>query len=48
MSRAFVNEDNSVEDVPERPVSAHPNYVTPQGLAAPPQFGIAAGLLFSA
>ena len=34
MSRAFVNEDNSVEDVPERPVSTHPNYVTPQGLAA--------------
>ena len=34
MSRAFVNEDNSVEDVPERPVSPHPNYVTPQGLAA--------------
>ncbi len=34
MSRAFVNENNSVEDVPERPVSPHPNYVTPQGLAA--------------
>lgn len=34
MSRAFVNEDNSVEDLPERPVSPHPNYVTPQGLAA--------------
>ena len=34
MSRAVVNENNSVEDVPERPVSPHPNYVTPQGLAA--------------
>jgi transcription elongation GreA/GreB family factor len=33
MSRAFVNEDNLVEDVPDRPVSAHPNYVTRQGLA---------------
>ncbi len=33
MSRAFVNEDNSIEDVPDRPVSEHPNYVTPEGLA---------------
>jgi transcription elongation GreA/GreB family factor len=32
MSRAFVNEDNLVEDVPDRPVSAHPNYVTRRGL----------------
>ena len=32
MSRAFVNEDNSIEDVPDRPVSEHPNYVTPEGL----------------
>ena len=35
MSRAFVKE-NDLEhagiDVPERPVSAHPNYVTPAGL----------------
>src|SRR3569623_2602118 len=34
MSRAFVNEDHSVEDLPERPVAAHPYYVTPLGLAA--------------
>jgi len=33
MSRAFVNEDKVVEDVPDRPVSAHPNYVTQHGLA---------------
>ena len=32
MSRAFVNEDHYVEDSPDRPVSAHPNYVTPRGL----------------
>jgi transcription elongation GreA/GreB family factor len=32
MSRAFVNEDHFVEDVPDRPVSEHPNYVTPHGL----------------
>lgn len=35
MSRAFVKE-NDLEhagiDIPERPVSAHPNYVTPNGL----------------
>jgi len=37
MSRAFVNEDAQSEaqaDLPERPQSPHPNYVTPQGLAA--------------
>lgn len=34
MSRAFVNEDHFVEDVPDRPVSTHPNYVTKEGLAA--------------
>ena len=33
MSRAFVNEDKAVEDLPDRPVSAHPNYVTLKGLA---------------
>jgi transcription elongation GreA/GreB family factor len=32
MSRAFVNEDHFVEDLPDRPVSEHPNYVTPHGL----------------
>jgi transcription elongation GreA/GreB family factor len=32
MSRAFVNEDHHVEDLPDRPVSGHPNYVTPRGL----------------
>jgi transcription elongation GreA/GreB family factor len=32
MSRAFVNEDHFVEDLPDRPVSGHPNYVTPGGL----------------
>ena len=37
MSRAFVNEDLQSEaqaELPERPQSDHPNYVTPQGLAA--------------
>lgn len=36
MSRAFVNEDSGtgVEDLPDLPQSPHPNYVTPQGLAA--------------
>lgn len=37
VSRAFVNEDAQSEsqaDLPERPQSEHPNYVTPQGLAA--------------
>jgi transcription elongation GreA/GreB family factor len=36
MSRAFVKEpdgDGVAEEVPERPVSLHPNYVTPRGLA---------------
>lgn len=35
MSRAFVKEDNeeTFEDLPERPVSEHPNYVTAEGLA---------------
>ena len=33
MSRAFVNEDKAVEDLPDRPVSSHPNYVTVKGLA---------------
>jgi transcription elongation GreA/GreB family factor len=32
MSRAFVNEDRFVEDLPDRAVSGHPNYVTPRGL----------------
>jgi len=37
VSRAFVNEDVQSEaqsELPERPQSEHPNYVTPQGLAA--------------
>jgi len=36
MSRAFVKQDdeNPVEDLPERPVSSAPNLVTPQGFAA--------------
>jgi transcription elongation GreA/GreB family factor len=33
MSREFVNEDKAVEDLPDRPVSTHPNYVTEKGLA---------------
>jgi transcription elongation GreA/GreB family factor len=33
MSRAFVSEDHAVEDVPDRPVSPHPNYVTQRGIA---------------
>jgi len=35
MSRAFVkdsDEDQVAGEVPERPLAAHPNYVTPQGL----------------
>ncbi len=33
MSRAFVKEDAGGEDgLPDRPVSPHPNYVTPEGL----------------
>jgi|LNFM01.1.fsa_nt_gb transcription elongation GreA/GreB family factor len=35
MSRAFVKEDDdAVEDMPERPVSTAPNLVTAEGLAA--------------
>jgi len=34
VSRAFVKEtDESFEILPDRPVSPHPNLVTPQGLA---------------
>ncbi len=34
MSRAFVKEDgNDLEPLPDLPVSPHPNYVTPRGLA---------------
>lgn len=36
MSRGFVKEDDlehAGTDLPERPISAHPNYVTPTGLA---------------
>lgn len=35
MSRAFVREETAetFEDLPERPVSEHSNYVTPNGLA---------------
>jgi transcription elongation GreA/GreB family factor len=32
MSRAFVNEDSFVDDLPDRPVSRHPNHVTERGL----------------
>jgi transcription elongation factor GreB len=32
MSRAFTKEDDAGEDLPERPVPAGPNYVTPLGL----------------
>jgi len=37
MSRAFVKESDDAaigDELPERPQSPHPNYVTPQGLAA--------------
>lgn len=35
MSRAFVKEgDGSLDPLPDLPVSPHPNYVTPAGLAA--------------
>lgn len=35
MSRAFVKEtDDSAVELPDRPVSFHPNLVTPEGLAA--------------
>jgi transcription elongation GreA/GreB family factor len=34
MSRAFVKEqDDAVEELPERPISEHPNDVTPEGAA---------------
>ncbi|MBW8775462.1 MAG: hypothetical protein JF596_10625, partial [Stenotrophomonas sp.] len=36
MSRAFVKEgdgDDSTGDLPELPISEHPNYVTPRGMA---------------
>ncbi len=35
MSRAFIKENDSdlPDELPELPLSAHPNYVTPQGLA---------------
>jgi len=32
MSRAFVNEDSFVEELPDRPISEHPNLVTERGL----------------
>ena len=35
MSRAFVKEvEYKINDLPDRPVSMHPNYVTAEGLAA--------------
>lgn len=36
MSRAFVKEDSGdgIEDLPDLPISPHPNYVTPTGHAA--------------
>ena len=33
MSRAFVNEDAQVDELPDRPISEHPNLVTERGLA---------------
>ena len=36
MSRAFVKEQEggeAFEDLPDRPISPHPNFVTPEGLA---------------
>jgi transcription elongation GreA/GreB family factor len=34
MSRAFVKETDDVREIlPDRPISRHPNFVTPQGLA---------------
>ena len=33
MSRAFVKETDAVPELPDRPVSPHPNVVTPRGLA---------------
>ncbi len=34
MSRAFVKETDEVPELPDRPVSPHPNFVTGRGLAA--------------
>jgi transcription elongation GreA/GreB family factor len=36
MSRAFVKEQDyqGAEPLPDRPISEHPNFVTPEGLAA--------------
>jgi transcription elongation GreA/GreB family factor len=35
MSRAFVKEvEHEIDDLPDRPVSTHPNFVTAEGLAA--------------
>jgi hypothetical protein len=35
MSRAFVKEaDNQAPDLPDRPISPHRNFVTPEGLGA--------------
>lgn len=36
MSRAFVREqdEDAAEDLPERQISEHPNFLTPEGLAA--------------
>ena len=33
MSSAFTNEENFIEELPDRPISEHPNLVTEQGLA---------------
>ena len=33
MSRAFVKETDEVPELPDRPVSEHPNLVTARGLA---------------
>jgi transcription elongation GreA/GreB family factor len=33
MSRAFVKESDEVPELPDRPVSTHPNFVTQRGLA---------------
>ena len=33
MSRAFVKESDRADELPEIPISAHPNHVTPRGLA---------------
>jgi transcription elongation GreA/GreB family factor len=33
MSRAFVNEDSFIDELPYRPISEHPNLVTARGLS---------------